>query len=126
MRKKLKELLHKEEGFTLVELLAVIVILGIIIAIAVPVIGNVTQGAQSDADAAEEELIIDAAQMYELNEKTTIGSTTENGVTVKKLVELGYLQLRGENPNKNGVVRRATTTESSQGENVYILENRSN
>lgn len=53
-----------EDGFTLVELLAVIVILGIIVAIAIPVIGNVTERAKTGADDAQKELAIDAAQLY--------------------------------------------------------------
>ncbi len=38
MRNKIKQLLNKEEGFTLVELLAVLAILALIVGIAVPVI----------------------------------------------------------------------------------------
>ncbi len=64
MRRKIKEIMNKEEGFTLVELLAVIVILGIIVAIAIPAIGNVVNRAEGDADDAEEELVIDAARLY--------------------------------------------------------------
>ena len=41
MRNKIKQLLKKEGGFTLVELLGVIVILGLIIGISIPLIGNV-------------------------------------------------------------------------------------
>ena len=41
MRNKIKQLLKKEGGFTLVELLGVIVILGLIVGISIPLIGNV-------------------------------------------------------------------------------------
>lgn len=40
-----------EEGFTLIELLVVIVLVGVVASISVPVISNVIQGAQTDADA---------------------------------------------------------------------------
>ena len=41
MKRKMKALLKNEKGLTLIELLAVIVILGIIAAIAVPSIGGI-------------------------------------------------------------------------------------
>jgi prepilin-type N-terminal cleavage/methylation domain-containing protein len=43
MRNKIKQLLKKEGGFTLVELLGVIVILGLIVGISIPLIGNVVK-----------------------------------------------------------------------------------
>lgn len=49
MKQKLRQLLKKEKGFTLVELLAVIVILAIILAIAVPVVGNVIDNSKEEA-----------------------------------------------------------------------------
>lgn len=88
MRKKIKDILNKEEGFTLVELLAVIVILGIIVVIAVPMIGNVVGRAQTGAKTAETELVVDAAQLYVLdNEVPTAGT-----ITVDELVKAGYLE----------------------------------
>jgi prepilin-type N-terminal cleavage/methylation domain-containing protein len=85
MRNKIKQLLKKEGGFTLVELLGVIVILGIIIAISVPMIGNVIAKAQTDADTNEKALVLDAAEMYFLQSE---GSE----VTTATLVDEGYLE----------------------------------
>ena len=42
---------RKEEGFTLIELLIVIALVGVVAGIAVPVISDVLEGAQTDADA---------------------------------------------------------------------------
>lgn len=86
MRNKIKQLLKKEGGFTLVELLGVIVILGLIIGISIPLIGNVVAGAKTDTDAAQQELVIDAAQMYFLQTKS------EDDVTVDKLITDKYLE----------------------------------
>ncbi|WP_319470129.1 prepilin-type N-terminal cleavage/methylation domain-containing protein [uncultured Trichococcus sp.] len=89
MRNKIKQLLKKEGGFTLVELLGVIVILGLIVGISIPLIGNVIDGAEEKTIAAQEELVIDAAQMYELG-GGTIDATT--GVTSTQLITAGYLE----------------------------------
>ena len=44
---KMKERLKNQKGLTLIELLAVIVILGIIAAIAIPSIGNIIQNTKN-------------------------------------------------------------------------------
>lgn len=89
MRKKLEELRKKEEGFTLVELLAVIVILGIIVAIAIPAIGNIIDDAGTEADQAEEQLILDAARLYEVDSDNSLPVTTQ------VLEDQGFLEPRG-------------------------------
>ena len=99
MRKKIEELRNREEGFTLVELLAVIVILGIIVAIAIPAIGNVIQKAQSDSDAAEEQLIIDAARLYQTSE------ATDEDVHTDTLIAEGYLAERNDGGIPSGLVK---------------------
>ena len=47
--KKVRRLFKNQKGFTLVELLAVIVILGIIAAIAIPSIGGIIDKSKEDA-----------------------------------------------------------------------------
>lgn len=48
--------LRNEEGFTLIELLVVIALVGVVASIAVPVISNVLQDAQTDANTASADL----------------------------------------------------------------------
>jgi type IV pilus assembly protein PilA len=60
----LKRLLKNERGLTLIELLAVIVILGIIAAIAIPSIGGIINKSKDDAKIAEGIQIINAAKLY--------------------------------------------------------------
>ena len=86
MRNKLKKIWNKEDGFTLVELLGVIVILGIILAIAVPGIGNIVDNARTKTAEQQETLVIDAAQIYFLD-------TGESAsVKVEDLITKGYLE----------------------------------
>ncbi|PXW90032.1 type IV pilus assembly protein PilA [Streptohalobacillus salinus] len=112
MVNKLRKMLKNEKGFTLVELLAVIVILGIIVAIAIPAIGNIIDTAEDDATAAEEQLVVDAARLYDIQEGIDSDVTT-----VQDVIDEGYLQERasGEadisvdtdrtfNKDENGVI----------------------
>lgn len=66
---KIKKSMRREDGFTLVELLAVIVILGIIMAIAVPAVGNLISKSKTNAKLADGQIMIDAARMYFTAEK---------------------------------------------------------
>lgn len=107
MRNKIKQIMNKEEGFTLVELLAVIVVLGIIVAIAIPSIGRVIDRAQENSNDAEQSLIIDAARLY-----FTAEEDTGNTVTVTQLETAGYLEQRGSDAVQRGTVTR--TQESNE------------
>ncbi len=59
----IKKLMKKEDGFTLVELLAVIVILAIIAAIAIPAIGHIINNSRHKAEVNDALQIIDAAKL---------------------------------------------------------------
>ncbi len=87
MRNKLKKIWNKEDGFTLVELLGVIVILGIILAIAIPGIGTIIDNARTNTEKRQAELVVDAAKMYVLDNPTE----KVDGKTDKDLFEAGYL-----------------------------------
>ncbi|MEK4024962.1 type II secretion system protein [Sporosarcina sp. FSL W7-1283] len=92
MKKFLQKKLKNEKGLTLVELLAVIVILGIIAAIAVPAIGNIIENTKYNAVKADAINALNAANMY-YSENT---KTPEAGITVETLVEDGYLENKGK------------------------------
>ncbi|KGX88048.1 type II secretion system protein [Pontibacillus marinus] len=82
MVNKLRKILRNEKGFTLVELLAVIVILGIIAAIAVPAIGNVIDDSKRKAHLSNAQMMLEAARLYKVQVNT---SATQ--VTYQKLID---------------------------------------
>ncbi len=83
--KKMQKLMKKfrnERGLTLVELLAVIVILAIIGTIAFVMVGNVTENAKKDAHIANAQQLIASAKLYDATEEPIDGSVT--GVELNK------------------------------------------
>ncbi|UOQ47291.1 prepilin-type N-terminal cleavage/methylation domain-containing protein [Gracilibacillus caseinilyticus] len=100
--KKIWKLWKEEKGFTLVELLAVIVILAIIVAIAVPAVGGIIDRAEAGANEAEAELVEKAAELALLEAQSVQDDDTSfdwvynasGGVDIEvsELVSNGYLE----------------------------------
>lgn len=87
MKNLLSRLKKDQRGLTLVELLAVVVILAIVSAIAFVVIGNVIENSKKDAVVADAQQMIAAAKLYEAN----TGKVDSTGVTAKVLIDDGFL-----------------------------------
>ena len=62
---KFARILKNKKGFTLVELMVVVVIIGILSAIAVPLYGNVTDSARNNAALADNRVVVAAVQMFQ-------------------------------------------------------------
>ncbi|WP_077357789.1 prepilin-type N-terminal cleavage/methylation domain-containing protein [Virgibacillus halodenitrificans] len=90
MLTRMKKMLKKQKGFTLVELLAVIAILAIIVAIAVPTIGNVIGDAESKAKEADKELVENAARLAHVSK---LKPDTAGEYTITELIKGGFLDV---------------------------------
>jgi len=87
MLKKLWRRLNQEEqGFTLVELVVVIVILGVLAGLGIQQFGNIQETARQNANKANVRMLLNAARMYLMIDSPT--STSEENFTPDKPKDL--------------------------------------
>lgn len=98
MLKKLRKMLKKQEGFTLVELTIVVVILGILAGIGVQQYANVQTRAKGAAHNANLRIISSAANMYVMLEGSSPESIKALNEDITLLETKGYLQEVPVNP----------------------------
>ncbi|WHY03639.1 type II secretion system protein [Neobacillus sp. DY30] len=113
----LKNKLKEQKGLTLIELLAVIVILGIIAAIAVPSILGIIDNTKKDAHVANAQQMISAAKMVIASEETY--QTGTHYLTLKQLMDKKYLD-KVVSPEEAYVEGTTLAADSATVSNVKI------
>ena len=98
MLSKIRKMLKHQEGFTLVELMIVVVILGILAGIGIQQYGRVQQNAKIAAHNANIKVITSAANMYLMTKQ----SVDTDEFNIDTLVDEGYLDGVPENPFGDG------------------------
>jgi len=106
MLKKIRKMLKKQEGFTLIELMVAVIILGILAGVGVQQYNKVIERAEEEADKANRRVLLNAAQMHVMLQGNQLeDDLTWRGGDTEGWVE--YLQEWPEypkNPNERYVV----------------------
>lgn len=81
-----------KKGFTLVELLAIIILLAIMVLIATPAITKTIRDGRDDANKSNYDVVLNAAYDYVLKNNLTISKDEETVIKVQDLINAGFVK----------------------------------
>jgi len=130
MLKKIRQMLKGQEGFTLVELMIVVVILGILAGIGVQQYGNIQERAKEAADKANRKVLTNATHMMLMLEGISGDEDEELRITKPEEPEEQhelvpkYLDEWPDNPTGDGDYEVVVTWEEDgvTGDIMYSIE----
>lgn len=117
----------KKQGFTLVELLAVIVILGLIALVSVPAITGIIKSGKEDLADSQKDTIEMAAKNWASDTTNVMKLPSSDGgvicVTIPTLQNQGYLDLDLKNPKTGKAYTAGYVTITRSGKRlIYEVE----
>jgi len=110
-----------KKGFTLVELIAAIIVVGIIVVLAVPPILNLVRGTRGNLSEATQEIVLSAAHVYtsRYSNKYELLDGKIYCIPLQRLVEVGLLPLPFIDVGTNQEVPLNTVIEAKVNNNAF-------
>lgn len=116
-----KKYYNKQKGFTLVELLAVLILLGLIIVIAIPTINKSLESSKEKARKTQEGIIINAAKSYAAENASKITNCTTY-LTIEDLLKEDYIDSsKADNIKESDLIEMCVKVTSEYNQYTYKI-----
>lgn len=101
-----------KKGFTLIEMLIVIILIGLVLVIAVPAVRNLTYGSSTKKYEQYEKVILEGAKLYTSSYRGELANDSSDCFTIpySNLVKEGFLVEEDIHCSGSVVIRKRETT----------------